>query len=89
MSLNEFFRSGVLYKFIDDFNTYLLVGSLISAVCAYLLGSLNFAIMISKNEYHQDRRTHGSGNAGMTNMMRIYGKRAIDYYLYTLCCLRL
>lgn len=76
MSLNEFFRSGVLYKFIDDFNTYLLVGALISAVCAYLLGSLNFAIMISKNEYHQDIRTHGSGNAGMTNMMRIYGKRA-------------
>ena len=61
---------------IDDYNTYMLIGALISALCAYLLGSLNFAIMISKRAYHQDIRAHGSGNAGMTNMMRTYGKRA-------------
>ena len=76
MTLTEFFNSGILSRFIENDNTLLIVGFLVSAICAYLLGSINFAIMISKKEYHQDIRTHGSGNAGMTNMMRTYGKRA-------------
>lgn len=42
----------------------------------YLLGSINFATFISKRSYHEDIREHGSGNAGMTNMMRTYGKKA-------------
>ena len=46
------------------------------AMIAYLLGSLNFAIIISKKQYAQDIRTFGSKNAGMTNMMRTYGSRA-------------
>ncbi len=76
MTLTEFFRSGILYTYFEDYNTFIIVGSLISALLSYLLGSFNFAIIISRREYHQDIRTHGSGNAGMTNMMRIYGKRA-------------
>lgn len=40
----------------------------------YLLGSLNTAIVFSKLVYGEDIRTKGSGNAGMTNMMRTYGK---------------
>lgn len=42
----------------------------------YLLGSVNFALVISKVFYHDDIRKYGSGNAGMTNMLRTYGKAA-------------
>ena len=43
---------------------------------SYLLGSINFAILISGKKYKEDIRTQGSKNAGMTNMMRTYGKKA-------------
>lgn len=42
----------------------------------YLLGSVNTAIIVSDKFYHDDIRNYGSGNAGFTNIMRIYGKRA-------------
>ena len=42
----------------------------------YLLGSINTAIIVSSTMYHDDIRKHGSGNAGFTNMMRTYGKKA-------------
>ena len=42
----------------------------------YLLGSISFAIVISKYFFKQDIRNFGSGNAGMTNMMRTFGKPA-------------
>ena len=45
-----------------------------SAAIAYLLGSLNFAIIFSRIFYREDVREHGSGNAGATNMLRTYGK---------------
>ena len=48
---------------------------LLCMVIPYLLGSLNFGLIISRNKYHDDIRRHGSGNAGMTNMLRTYGKR--------------
>lgn len=43
---------------------------------SYLLGSVSFAIVISKFFFKQDIRKFGSGNAGMTNMMRTFGKPA-------------
>ena len=49
---------------------------IIIAIEAYLLGSLSFSIIVSKNLYKQDIRTFGSGNAGMTNILRTYGKKA-------------
>lgn len=49
---------------------------LIPAVIGYLLGSINTAVLISRIFYHDDIRRYGSGNAGMTNMMRTYGKKA-------------
>ncbi len=52
------------------------LGVLICAVSSYFLGSINFAIIISGRHYNQDIREYGSGNAGMTNMMRTYGKSA-------------
>lgn len=44
------------------------------AVISYLLGSLNFGVILSKCFQKDDVRTHGSGNAGTTNMLRNYGK---------------
>ena len=46
------------------------------AVTGYLIGSLNSAMILSRLMYHDDIRKYGSGNAGMTNMMRVYGKTA-------------
>lgn len=40
---------------------------------AYLLGSVNSSILMSKQMEKGDLRGHGSGNAGATNMARIYG----------------
>ena len=45
-------------------------------IAGYLLGSVNTAIILSKNLYGADVRDYGSGNAGMTNMFRAFGKKA-------------
>ena len=52
-----------------------MVKWILAAVCAYLLGSLNFGVIISKLFYHQDLRTLGSGNAGATNALRVMGPK--------------
>ena len=44
----------------------------ITIVVGYLLGNLNGAVLISKM-LGDDVRTHGSGNAGLTNFVRNYG----------------
>ena len=49
---------------------------LAAAAQAYLLGSIDTGILISKYLYHDDVRNHGSGAAGMTNMLRTFGKKA-------------
>lgn len=54
----------------------LVIGYILCAIIAYLLGSLNFAMIISRKKFNDDIRNHGSGNAGMTNMLRTYGKGA-------------
>ena len=61
--------------------TLLVLSLVFSAVVAYLLGSLNFAIIISKRKFQDDIRKYGSGNAGMTNMLRTYGKAAAGFTL--------
>lgn len=55
--------------------TYIGFAVAIIAV-GYLLGSLNASMVVSKLLYHDDIRKHGSGNAGLTNMLRTYGKGA-------------
>ena len=45
---------------------------LITALCAYFLGNHNGAICVSAM-LGDDVRTHGSGNAGLTNFIRNYG----------------
>jgi len=44
-------------------------------VCAYLLGSVSFAVLMSKAFGLADPRTYGSGNPGATNVLRS-GKKA-------------
>lgn len=46
----------------------------IIAILSYLLGSLNFGVILSNTVKKEDVRDIGSGNAGTTNMMRTYGK---------------
>lgn len=47
-----------------------------SAAVAYMLGSLNFSVIISRLKYRDDIRLYGSGNGGATNMLRTYGRGA-------------
>jgi len=47
---------------------------LLASLGGYLLGSVNFSIILSRVQYRDDIRRHGSGNAGMTNTLRTYGK---------------
>ena len=49
--------------------TYILM-----ALVAYLIGSVNFSVIISKKLAGFDVRERGSGNAGTTNMLRSVGK---------------
>ena len=58
--------------------TYIIIG-----VIAYLIGSINFSVIISKKIGGFDVREKGSGNAGTTNMLRSVGKKAA---LITLIC---
>jgi len=44
----------------------------LAVVAGYLLGNLNGAVVASK-AMGDDVRTHGSGNAGLTNFIRSYG----------------
>ncbi|HCN64273.1 MAG TPA: glycerol-3-phosphate 1-O-acyltransferase PlsY [Pseudomonas sp.] len=56
------------------------------AMLAYLLGSMSFAILLSRLTGNPDPRMSGSGNAGATNMLRLAGKKlAILTLLGDLC----
>lgn len=46
---------------------------LLSSVIAYLLGCVNGALLYSKLVKKDDIRNYGSGNAGSTNILRVYG----------------
>ena len=75
------FNDGGLYKYLIDSEAngipfYYIAFTLAVIVVSYLLGSINSAIIISKGLYRDDIRKHGSGNPGLTNMMRTFGKGA-------------
>ena len=53
-----------------------MLAYIIVAIIAYLIGSVNFSIIISKKMAGFDVREKGSGNAGTTNMLRSVGKKA-------------
>ena len=60
-----------------------MVAYIVVAILSYLIGSINFSIIISKKVAGFDVREKGSGNAGTTNMLRTVGKKAA---LITLVC---
>ena len=60
-----------------------MVAYIVVAILSYLIGSINFSIIISKKVAGFDVRKKGSGNAGTTNMLRTVGKNAA---LITLVC---
>lgn len=51
-----------------------ILSLVLSAGLAYLIGSINFAIIVTKLFARKDIRDFGSGNAGMTNVLRTLGK---------------
>ena len=53
-----------------------MVLNVITAIIAYLIGSVNFSVILSKKMAGFDVREKGSGNAGTTNMLRSVGKKA-------------
>jgi len=58
----------------------MIIRFLIAAGAAYLLGSVNTSILVGK-VYGKDIREYGSGNAGLTNTVRVLGKKAAVFVL--------
>jgi len=91
MTFSELMYKGWLGLYLEQntvesgvgFLLLITLGFAVISVLPYLLGSCNFAIIISRLFYHEDIRTFGSGNAGMTNMLRTYGKNAAAATLVT------
>ena len=53
-----------------------MVLNVVTAIIAYLIGSVNFSVIISKKMAGFDVREKGSKNAGSTNVLRTVGKKA-------------
>ena len=75
------YQRGLIPYFMRELSSqinivYTVAAVLTCIVAGYFLGGLNFAIIISKKKYGVDVRDFGSGNAGMTNMRRTFGKKA-------------
>ena len=60
-----------------------MVECAIVAIIAYLIGSINFSVILSKKMAGFDLRDKGSGNAWTTNVLRTVGKKAA---IITLIC---
>ncbi len=48
----------------------------IAVIAAYLLGSVSVAVLLTRKQFRQDVRDCGSGNAGATNVARVFGMKA-------------
>ena len=86
----EVFQKGLFYiifpentsiSLVKYYSVFALFIALAVAV-PYLLGSINSAIIISKTLFRDDIRKHGSGNPGLTNMLRTFGKKAAVLTLF-------
>ncbi len=52
---------------------HVILPAVLVAVVAYFCGCFNGAVIVSKYILRDDVRTHGSGNAGLTNFYRTFG----------------
>jgi len=69
----NFLQDVLMPKYPDKTILIIVLGCFVCAAIGYLIGSINFSIIISNIFYKDDIRTHGSGNAGSTNMLRTHG----------------
>ena len=53
----------------------LTLNVIFSLIIGYLMGSISVSVILSKYLFKGDVRKHGSGNAGATNMARVYGAK--------------
>jgi glycerol-3-phosphate acyltransferase PlsY len=53
-----------------------LLPALVAIVVAYLIGSVSFAVVVSRAMGLADPRSYGSGNPGATNVLRTGNRRA-------------
>ncbi len=83
--IQNIFSQGLITNLVNRMSggglaTAILISAVIlSVLIGYLLGSLNFALILSKRMYKDDIRNYGSKNAGTTNMMRTYGNKAAGF----------
>ena len=59
----------------------MILSCILIFVAAYFLGNLNGAVVVSRIVAHEDVRTKGSGNAGLTNFTRNYGSRSAIFVI--------
>lgn len=73
VDLGLFFEQTEYVEFYT--NVPMIIAMIGCLILGYFLGGINTGIIVSKIVYHDDIRNYGSKNAGMTNMLRTYGKK--------------
>lgn len=68
--------NGWPWETVGDKILFVFLAIVFAVAVPYLLGSINTAVLFSRILYREDIRTKGSGNAGLTNMHRVYGAKA-------------
>jgi glycerol-3-phosphate acyltransferase PlsY len=70
----ELLQKGLCGKYYPESALHAIISYAAIVIVGYLLGSLNFGVIISRAFYKDDIRNHGSKGSGATNMLRTYGK---------------
>ncbi len=53
-----------------------IIKHVLSLIIGYLFGSICVAVLLTRHQFREDVRDNGSGNAGATNVARVYGFKA-------------
>ena len=82
MTFAEILDTGIVGNMLFDQSispttqaVWVVIAAVLCIAIPYFLGSINFAIILSKTIYKVDIRELGSGNAGATNIMRNFGTK--------------